>query len=460
MLGVLYLVLGFPVAAQPVLPEAENAFDEALLLFEEGAYIEAYEQFRAVHDFVPAHRKTEVALLMAAKALYRSENYALSAELLSQFVEQYPSSRYMASARRTLRYVQQGLANQERDSALVRLGVILPMNWDDRRTTQYLFHGIHLAVEEENSKGGRQIKIIFRDSQHSREGARQAVESLVAEDVHVIVGPLYSEEAMGAAQAAEKAGIVMVAPLATGSDIAQGNRHVFQANPPTGRRGAFMARMAIDRLGLNNLAVVAESSSGLSTRLAENFQGEATRLGANISYVATPVSLQEWLQNPDLEEQLIDVEAIYLPVHTRQDTDTRRLIIQALQRLRQLPVSPHILGGTTWNDPVFSPHVQSLRISFADVFHVNENLSAIRTFKRKYEEVSGIEMPGRLAYVGYDITRFVIQHLEGDANTLQHRLQSSSIYHGLGTRIRFDSGGINQEMFLLTYRYGGVDLVR
>ena len=100
-------------------------------------------------------------------------------------------------------------------------------------------------------------------------------------------------------------------------------------------------------------------------------------------------------------------------------------------------------------------------MAFADVFYVNNNLSAVRRFSASYREASGGNDPGRLAYVGYDVARFVVELLsESGAESLAESLLTAQTYEGLGTRINFDRDRVNEEMFFLTYTSGGVRPVR
>ena len=462
MLGILvWLLPGVGAAvAQPVLPEAEDAFAEALAFFETGEFAAAFEGFHHVIIGFARNRKTDAATLMAAKALYRTGDYAATVDMLTVFLDQYPESRYRDAAARTRRHAQSQQVKQAREQGAIRIGIALPLNEKDFALTQSLYRGIEVAVEEHNAGEERLVRMVFQDTRNSMDGAREAVARLVREDVDVIVGPLYSAEALAAARLADQEGVVMVAPLATDMDIARGRRHVFQANPPMAHRGEFMARVAVDRLAMETVGVISQMGNAASEEMAVAFHDEALHMGAEVVFHESLASVRDWANLPDIIESLDSVDAVYLPIQASESGDTRRLILQTLGKLSPVP---HILGGTAWNNDAYSQYARLLGVpvTVADVFYVNHNLPAIRSFKVRYEEKSGDADPSRLAYVGYDVAQYLLGHLQhGEGSPLARRLQASEMYEGLGTRIKFDRDHANEAMFLLTYTIGGVGAMR
>ena len=467
----LLLLVAGPAAAQttgadPVQrnAQADIDFEAALQAFEAENYALAYQTFRAVYERYPLHRKTTAAMVMAGKALYRNREYARAVELLTQFREDFPTSGYRATAGRTLGFAQQKAQEEELRANAIRLGIALPLNREDRVLTQSLFTGMRIAVDEYNTRALRPITMVFRDSRNTQAGAQQAVEVLAEEDVDVIVGPLYSGEAQAAAGTAEGQGIVLIAPLATDEGVARGRRYVFQANPTISERGAFMARMAIDSLGLRRVGVAAEKDNTISERMAEGFHQEALRLGADVMFYELLASSRDWTQLPDLvgNDALSSVEAVYLPIHRDRDRDAHRIMEETLTSLSRLPSPPRVLGGSKWHGVSFAGQARSLNVTYSDVYYVDDGQSEVRTFKRKYREVSGGQQPGRLAYVGYDVASYLIIHLAQQmGQPLPDLMRASGVYRGLGTRIKFSQGGgSNEALFLLGYTSAGIELLR
>ncbi len=443
--------------AQPIHADAEARFTEAVALFEAGDFESAREIFATVRLDFPRHRKTSAAWLMEAKALYRMGEYALCIDLL----ENFPGDEHASAAARTLRYARKQQEHEERLSAAFVLGVVLPLGVQDVSLAQSLFNGIRIAVDEWNDSSDPPVRIVFRNSRNTAEGARRAVEALALQGVDVIIGPLFSGEAHAAAAEANVRGVVMVAPLATDRDIARSREYVFQANPPPSARGVFLARVGIERLGAQLVGVVSDGASRVSQRMADGFSLETERLGADVIFHQTLIGPERWGLLGEVTEPFDSVDVVFLPIHDDLASESTRQIVKALGVIADLEDPPPILGGTAWNDVALSRYAAGLDVAFADVFYVNKNLSAVRRFSASYREASGGNDPGRLAYVGYDVARFVVELLsESGAESLAESLRTARTYEGLGTRINFDRDRVNEEMFLLTYTSGGVRPVR
>ena len=459
-----------PAATQPTSEElvprnarAEVAFEQALQLFVDEDYTMAVVRFREVYDDYPLHRKTTAALLMAGKSLYRNGEYQNAVTLLTAFLQDYPSSGYREAAGRTLGFAQQKLREDENRRDAIHLGIALPMSRSDTPLTQALFNGIRLAVEEHNRTVQRPVKMVFRDTKNTPIGARQAVMALVDEEVDVIVGPLYSGEAQAAAGTAEREGVVLVAPLATDEDVARGRRYVFQANPTITLRGAVMARLAFDDLQLGRVGVAAESGNSISERMAEGFQEEARRLGADVAFFQLLSTSRDWGELPDVVggETLEAVDAVYLPVHRDFDRDAHRLIDETLTGLDRVASVPRVLGGSKWHDVPFKSRASAFNVTYTDVFYVDDALPEVRSFRQRYRELTRGQQPGRLAYVGYDVARYLIRHLlDQGQDALPDVLRAADRYQGLGTRIEFNDNNANEALFLLHYNQSNIVLLR
>ena len=431
--------------------------------FEAANYRRALDYFERVYQRRPVHSRTAAAVVMAGKALYRTGAYQRCLNLLRDFGRDFPASKYRAEAGRVYAYAELQLQHASSRRDAVRLGVALPMNVDDRTLTQALFNGIHVAVRERNGAGERQVRIVFRDTENSEIGARRAVASLVDENVDVIIGPLYSEEARGAAAEAERAGVVLVAPLATGEEITEGRRYVFQANPTIVRRGAYLARWAIEYRGFTRLGIVVDRSDELSRQMAEGFYREVTRLGAGVAFYTRLYSPMDWPRLTELvaPDMLESADAVYLPVHADLERDALRFATEALAELKSLPRSPYVLGSEAFGHVAWGPQTGSVQATFVDTYRETVNSPEGQRFSRRFRDLSQGMQPGRLAVAGYDVTRLLLDLLLKETRyPLITRLERAAPYDGLGTRIHFARGQRNEAMFLYHANAEGIRLAR
>ena len=63
-------------------------------------------------------------------------------------------------------------------------------------------------------------------------------------------------------------------------------------------------------------------------------------------------------------------------------------------------------------------------------------------------------MPSRLDYTGYDVARFLLQHVEPGGD-LASSLRSAPRFDGVSTRIRFDEFQRNAALFLFHHTPNG-----
>lgn len=442
------------VLAQYAVPADEAAavlFEEGLAAFEDADYRRALDYFERVYERRPVHTRTTAALVMAGKALYRSGEYARCLDLLRDFERQYPASRYGSEAGRLRVYAEVQLEHAEARRAAVKLGVALPMNPEDRAVTQAMFNGIRLAVRERNGAGDDLVRLVFHDTEHSVQGARRAVSALADQGVDAIIGPLYSEEAVGAAAEAERNSVVMVAPLATEAEITAGRRYVFQANPTIARRGAYLARWAVEERGLAKVGIVADRNDELSSEMAEGFYRESVRIGADVVYYARVYSPPDWSRLTALvgPEVLGAADAVFLAVHADRDREARRLAAEAVRQLATLEQPPHLLGSEAFGGISLENALRNVEITYVDTYDATDTGMDLRRFERRFREISRGDEPGRVALVGYDVAGFLLNLLLDDSiPSLIRRLEQAGPYQGLGTRMDFTGGQRNEAMFL------------
>ena len=453
LLLVLSLALAVPAAGQPAtaesVPAAEAAFQNGLASFRQGEYAEAARLFTRSASEFGFHERTTAATLMAAKAAYADGDFDRAVSAATGLLSQYPASRYADDARRVL-----ALATEGGPSGRGRpfdLGIVLPIAGADGYLGQALFNGIRIAVDERNASGtGRPVRMVFRDSRGTGDGARQAVEGAVAEGADAVVGPLFSDEAEMAGDAAEAAGVVLVAPLATDEAVSQGSRFVFQANPTFPARGRAMARYAVGRLGLDRLGVASQGGT-LGADMAAAFATEARRLGAAVAFENTLPDASAWadLDRAVGASALQGVDAVYLPVTGR---DAPRYAADALRALDALNRSPRPLGNTEWEGlSTSTARASRLGAVFTQDFFVAPG--AADAFGRRYRELAGIGQD-RLALIGYDITRFLLAQVDADEASLADALRAAPRFDGIGHRFRFEGGQVNGALYVLGFRDG------
>ncbi len=302
--------------------------------------------------------------------------------------------------------------------------------------------------------------MIFRDTGSSPAQAAAAVRELADENVAFIIGTIYSDQAIAAAEAAERARVVFVAPLATDEQVTAGKLYAFQANATIDLRGRLMARFAINGLRLNDLGVIARhENSGVSERLTDAFIEEASELGANIGFVSILPDDNAWinLSNVLSADTLRHIDALYIPMTASEPETAIGALLSSLDRLG-VPV--RILGNSAWHELPMVSAASRYTTTYSNDFFLSDKDPNLVIFQSRYRELSG-ESPNRLAYAGYDVTKFLLQLVvRGDDQPLYESIWFEPEYRGLASRIGFQGLNINGAMFFHRYREGELRLIR
>jgi branched-chain amino acid transport system substrate-binding protein len=342
---------------------------------------------------------------------------------------------------------------------VLQVGVALPLSGSGA-VTQAMFNGIRLAVEAHNrtSRDRLPARIIFRDTHGDPSTAREVVADLARQEVDVIIGPIFSDEARAAADEAERRGVVLIAPLATDEDIAQGKRYVFQANTPIAARGRVMARHAM-RTGMDRFGIVAREGDNISERMAEGFEEEVFLEGGEIIFYHLLSSNAGWGQLVETigADSLQQTGGLYLAL---VGPNSPSLAEATLRSFDEGQVRPRVLGADGWHDLRNLELPSEFETTYATDFHVDRSSSAVQDFEGRFGEISR-SAPDRPAYTGFDVTTYLLsRRLTRPDDDFRVILTNDVSYQGLGVRLDFSHSNVNEAMYIFGYRGGTLQLLR
>ena len=459
------LVLGtFPAQAryQTVIENngvADSLFSVGLEQFTQGDYAQSQALFdRVINEFRP-NRSTTAAVIFAAKSAYRQKKYELVRAYLNGFAISYASSSYLDEAKRMDELALGAMQIVSAD--VVDIGVILSLDRDERQQTQEIFNGIRLAIDENNKVSqNKPIRMVFRDIDGGATAARKAVRELAAAKVTAILGTLFSEEALAAADEANKLSTVFIAPLATDDDITQGKPFAFQANPSMKTRGAAMARFVKNGLRLDNVAVIlAADERKISERQADGFLTAASELGLTITMVNVLPSENSLYSLADTlpSDTLNQSDVIYIPLASRTPVATVGSILSNLDRMNK---NIRVIGNEGWQDLPQKTYASAYLATYGSAYWVDPSNTGFAVFSRSYKALSDKD-PDKLAVTGYDVTRFVLKAInEAGSGSIEQKMRDMDQFEGLGIRIHFDGQNINQALFYHRYRDNQLTLIK
>ncbi len=360
---------------------------------------------------------------------------------------------------------------QAPEGILYNIGAVLPQyspGDQEFPISQGLYNGYILAAEEFNQRNANKKAFIrYKDSKGEETNIGHLMTDLAWNyQVDAVLGPLFSEAAKPMAAMAEQYQIPMLAPLANSDTLNLDNPYVYQANPTFSSHGREMARFAVQRLGMDTLAVLGERNS-LGAASAFAFRDEAEKLGAKVAYFfvedleSEGYEVTGYTKYFTSDSTLIDslnyhrVEGLYAPF-TGQAAPT--LIDLLLIDLEAMNSDIVVMGSQEWGaTQIPENRVEDRTIYFSESYYINSRSDRVEQFNTSYSNRFGIE-PNRFAMIGYDAASFLLNTLERVENPvlLKDALRTQPVYQGIIGNIGFGGRHINQQVKIFKISDQGV----
>lgn len=338
------------------------------------------------------------------------------------------------------------------------IGVALPqfdIKADEFEISQHLYFGIQLAVENFNSQNTEQKAFItYRNTEANASKAASMVNDLVwNHDVDAIIGPLFSEVAAGISSYAELYQKPLLTPLANSDNLNLDHNYTYQLNPTFAIQGQRMARHAVNTLGFDTLAVIAERGS-IGEPSAVAFLDEVRKLGGKVvryyveDFASQGYDISEYVQTFDPEVDTLfnyNIQAVYAPF---TGNIAQTLISSLLTNLEAIQSEMTILGSEEWEmSDIDAQRLPETDIYYTKTFEQTSDSSEIENFESSFRlrfETS----PNRFAFIGYDAANVVLETLKRVQNPayLREGLKNFNNYNGLITNVSFRDTHINQEV--------------
>lgn len=392
--------------------------------------------------------------LASARALFEAyktttvsdtSNYASIETLLSDstaYMQRYNPNRYTKSP--------SGLA--------YNIGVALPqfdIESSQFEIPQHLYFGIQLAVEKFNSENtDLKAFLTYKNTDADASKAPSIANELVwNHDADIILGPLFSEVAVAMSKYAELYEVPMLTPLANSDSLNLDLTYTFQLNPTFAVQGQRMAQFAIQNLGYDTLAVIAERGS-LGEPSAVAFLDEARKLGGEVVryYVEDLESegydISKYARNFDPEVDTVfnyNIDAVYAPF-TGNIAET--LISSLLTNLEAIGTNMTVLGSEEWEmADIDSRNLPDTEIYYTKTFEQNPGNTDIEDFESEFRLRFDTD-PNRFALIGYDAANVALRTLKRVQNPgyLKEGLKKFNNHRGLIMDVSFENTHINQEV--------------
>ncbi len=428
----------------------------------------AYLSEQDLRTLLPTIQNRTVRTLFALQAverrLYHSDYDAALAEL-ARFREQNPTLDSDEQQRTTdlnfqATQLKSGFAKR------LRVGVLLPatlkpFDGSSEIGASKLMIGVILAKDEANHLSQRAfVHLSVRSTSGLRPDSIVAqAKSLIEQDsVQVILGPMYSEEALGVSEYCGARGVVMLTPTATDERISTVSTTSFQLNPTHKARGASMARFAIEELKAKTAAIFAQDST-YGKDMGTGFKDTFEQLGGEVKLFALlPESFSSFSKalaplNLTFDKQLgyplTQFDVIYLPMTSPE------AVAIALSQLRFYNIRGELLGSSDWLDErLLNNRDLVTNFYYASDFQLAENPATNRIvylYKMRFGEV-----PNAFFWLGYDAMNYLFRVTLSSNSTsnIRDALSNAPPIEMHHIPVFFDGKTVNQMMNIMRFSNG------
>lgn len=264
-------------------------------------------------------------------------------------------------------------------------------------------HGIELATEEINAKGGIggvKVRMVVEDDQGKAEEISTVINKILSRDRPVaILGEVASTLSLQAAPLAQQAGVPMISPSSTNPKVTEQGDYIFRVCFIDPFQGTAIAKFAYNSKNIRKVAILKDMKSDYSQGLSQYFSQTFSSLGGQV------VGEEGYSKGDiDFKAQLTKIiatgpDAIFIPGYY---TDVGLIAKQA----RQLNYTGIFMGGDGWDSVELAKVGEDAIVGsyFTNHYSTDDPNPQVQDFIKKYQAKYN-EKPDGLAALGYDAAR-------------------------------------------------------
>lgn len=293
----------------------------------------------------------------------------------------------------------------------VKIAVCGPLTGDQGKQGQDMLHGVELAAEEWNAKGGvlgRKVAVVSGDDQHDPKQARSVAVKMANDGVAGVVGHFNSSCTIPASDVYVENDIVMITPASTNPQVTdRGYELVFRVCGRDDQQGKVAARYAREVLKVKKVAILHDNTT-YGKGLADEFRkglGEAVRVAYYGGIVQNDLDYKAILSNVKAADpDLWFFGGIY--------PEAGRLAKQA----REIGLSAVLMSGDGTIDPEFlkiaGPAAEGTIVTFGPD---HKTLPSAKGFLAAYEKRFG--EAGPYSIYAYDAAHILLAGIQKAGST-------------------------------------------
>jgi len=329
----------------------------------------------------------------------------------------------------------------EEKQEVIKIGAIAPLSGDGGLTYGIPAKEIvDLRIKQINEQGGingKQIKVIWEDGQCSSKGGLNAAQKLIEfDDLKVIIGPVCSDEVLGALNYTESKKAILMLSLATSPEISNFGEYLFRVIPSDSASAKVLAQHINENY--ESVGIISEND-GYAIAFKNEFKNnlkDVKIVGEEI-FDSNAKDLRSQIKKVNEKEP----QAIFI---SPQTAATAGLLVK---QLKEQNVETQLFSNELFLlhdlSIEYQEYIQGLIIS-KQVWN-EENLELLKyleNFNREYKEASPLGAYSAYVVDSVDLLLNAIEECgERDTKCMKDYYYNMRLYEGLSGDIRFDSRG-------------------
>jgi len=403
---------------------------------------------------------SEIYYFLGKKEL-KQKDFSSARKIFKEFEKKFPQSPHLEE-------VQQLLLRPEllsRDE-IIKIGILAPLSGEFSSYGHELVNGIKLGIESGYpQEDSLPVRLLLKDTESNPAVATKKTKELIQEGVSAILGPLTSEESLGAGFAADFFNVPIIFPTASLEEVAGIGEYVFQLALSPEKIGEGIAEYAVLEMGLEYFFILSpDDKYGVS--VSESFQSKVENLGGRIveveyyprgatdfgSYLSAlrDILLEQEEGEPIPEEEIpVYLDGVFVPGYPEE-------VVSIAPQIRFNKIETKILGTDGWGEKkvldLARDYVEG--VVFASEFSHLDYDSSFASFENDYRYAYK-KNPSKPAIMGYKAAILLSSAIRDDHDP--RRIQKNLLSLGNTDQARyvnFNPQGANNLFYIYIIRNG------
>ena len=310
-----------------------------------------------------------------------------------------------------------GGAQGDNSDDVIKIGGIGPLTGSYANYGTSVRNGAKIAVDEINAAGGidgKQIELLFEDSQTDPESAVSAYGKLMDDGMDVSLGGVFSGETASITAAAVADDVLLLTPSGSADKAIEGNDKAFRVCFYDSYQGAAAANYIKDNEMATEVGVLYESDYDYSVGLYEAFVAECEKLDLSIVETQTFTTTTATDFSTQIDALVASgVKVVFMPIYAEEAST---FLTQAKGKFAS---DVYFFGadgldgilGKVEQDPSIADNVLMLTPFAADSEEANVK-AFVEAYKKAYNAT-----PDQFAADGYDAIYIIKAAIEAAGST-------------------------------------------